>query len=127
MFLRPVTFVLAIVAAVMTGNRSDSFWYGLLAYFVTMAAGKALRALVRGRLRRALYRAIWPAAAVGYAFLFAALGVAPWLSFFLSVLAAAVTKNALGGVGLRERRWSSPEAWGIPTMDDVIPGRWKEL
>ena len=69
--LRPVTFVLAIVAAVLTGNRSDSFWYGLLAFFVAMGAGRVLGALVRGRPDRAFSKAVWPAAATGFAFLFA--------------------------------------------------------
>ena len=68
--LRPVTFVLAIVAAVVTGNRTDSFWYGLLAFFIAMGAGRVLGALVRGRPDKALYKAIWPVAATGYAFLF---------------------------------------------------------
>ena len=52
--LRPVTFVLAIVAAVITGNRTDSFWYGLLAFFVAVGAGRVLGALIRGRTDRAL-------------------------------------------------------------------------
>ena len=41
--LRPATFVLAIVAAVITGNRTDSFWFGLLAFFVAMSAGRVPR------------------------------------------------------------------------------------
>src|SRR5437773_642441 len=67
--LRPVTFVLAIVAAVLTGNRTDSFWYGLLAFFVALGVGRAIGALVRRLPELALSRAIWPAAATGYAFL----------------------------------------------------------
>ena len=47
--VRPVTFVLAIVAAVIVGNRSDSFWYGVLAWFVAMGAGRVLGALIRVR------------------------------------------------------------------------------
>jgi hypothetical protein len=61
--LRPVTFVLAIVAAVLAGNGTDSFWLGLLAFLIAIGAGRALGALVRGRGDRAVYRAIWPAAA----------------------------------------------------------------
>ena len=53
MFLRPITFVLAIVVAVLVGNRSDSFWYGLLGFFVAMGAGRVIGALVRGRTDRA--------------------------------------------------------------------------
>src|SRR5437763_1400578 len=56
--LRPITFVLAIVAAILTGNRSDSFWYGLLAFFVAMGAGRVLGALIRNRIDRADQRAL---------------------------------------------------------------------
>src|SRR4051812_49572220 len=94
-FLRPITFVLAIVAAVIVGNRSDSVWYGLLAFFVAMGAGRVLGALVRGRTDRAVDKAIWPAAATGYAFLFAALGLPPWATFFVAWIAASLTRNAL--------------------------------
>ena len=93
--LRPVTFVLAIVAAVITGNRSDSFWYGLLAFFVAMGAGRVLGALIRGRTQRAFYKAVWPAAATGFAFLFSALGLPPVASFFVTVIAASLTKSAV--------------------------------
>jgi hypothetical protein len=127
LLLRPLTFVLAIVAAVMTGDRSDSFWYGLLAFFVALSTGKALRALVRGRTRRAIYRGLWPAAAVGYAFLFARLGLPPFASAIVAAIAAGLTRNALGDFGLRERRWVELEAWGVPRLDDVIPGRWRGL
>jgi hypothetical protein len=51
-------------------------------------------ALVRGRSDRAVYKAIWPAAATGFAFLFAALGLPPVASFFVSVIAASLTKSA---------------------------------
>lgn len=125
--LRPLTFVLAIVAAVLTGHRSGSFWYGVLAYFVAMATGKVARAVLRGRTRLAIYRAVWPGAAVGYAFLFAHLGLPAWASFFVSVIAAGVTKNALGDIGLKERRWGKLESWGVPNLDDFIPGNWKKL
>src|SRR6059058_6154134 len=93
--LRPIVFVLAIVAAVMTGNRSDSFWYGLLAFFVAMGAGRVLGALARGRSDRAFYKAVWPAAATGFAFLFAALGLPPVATFFVSIIAASMTKSAV--------------------------------
>ena len=94
-FLRPVTFVLAIVAGVLVGNRTDSFWYGLLTWLVAMGAGRVLGAIVRGRLDRAVWKAIWPGAATGYAFLFDALGLAPWATFFAAGIAAVLTKNAL--------------------------------
>src|SRR5207302_1320045 len=71
--LRPITFVLAIVAAVITGNRTDSFWFGLLAFFIAMGAGRVLGALIRGHADRALYKAVSPGAATGDAFLFDAI------------------------------------------------------
>jgi hypothetical protein len=94
--LRPITFVLAIVAAVLVGNRTDSFWYGLLTWFIAMGVGRVVGAVVRGRVDRALYKAIWPAAATGYAFLFDWLGLPPWATFFVAFIAASLTKNALG-------------------------------
>src|SRR2546421_1956866 len=103
--LRPVVFALAIVAAVITGNRTDSFWLGLLAFFAAMASGRALRALVRGDLAKAIYRAIWPAALVGFAFLFDGLGLPRWATFFVSIIAATMTKTALGTVIPHQRRW----------------------
>jgi NADH:ubiquinone oxidoreductase subunit 2 (subunit N) len=93
--LRPVTFVLAIVAAVVTGDRTGSFWYGLLAFFVAMGAGRVLGALVRGRTDRAFYKAVWPAAATGFAFLFSALGLPPVATFFVAAIAASLTKSAV--------------------------------
>lgn len=100
--LRPITFVLAIVAAVLVGNRSDSFWYGLLAFFVAFGAGRVLGAVVRGRLDRAWNKAVWPAAATGYAFLFAWLGLPPIATFFVAWIAASLTRNALP----QQRRWT---------------------
>jgi hypothetical protein len=130
--LRPVTFVLAIVAGVMTGNRTGTFWLGLLAYLIAMSAGRALRALVRGRLVLAVYRAIWPASATGYAFLFGHLGLPGWANLIVTVIAAAMTKNALGGPirparGTTKRDWRQLEEWGVPNIDGVLQGRWKEL
>src|SRR5438128_12291690 len=104
--LRPITFVLAIVAAVITGNRTDSFWLGLLGFFIAMGAGRVLGALIRGRADRALYKAVWPAAATGYAFLFDAIGLPPWAHFFVSFIAAALTRTALSPVLPRRRAWT---------------------
>src|SRR5690242_13906015 len=92
--LRPLTFVLAIVAAVIVGNRSDSFWYGLLTFFIAMGAGRVIGALIRGRPDRAWNKAIWPAAATGFAFLFAWLGLPPVATFFVAWIAASLTRNA---------------------------------
>jgi hypothetical protein len=112
--LRPITFVLAIVAAVVVGDRSDSFWYGLLAFFVAMGAGRVLGALVRGLPQRALSKAVWPAAATGYAFLFAALGLPPWASFFVSWVAASLTRGALP---------QRPRVWQVRRvdLDELLP------
>jgi hypothetical protein len=118
--LRPLTFVLAIVAAVLVGNRTDSFWYGLLSWFVAMGAGRVLGALIRNRPDRALQKAIWPAAATGYAFLFDALGLPPWAAFFVSVIAASSTRQALSGVLPGRRRWRTVE-WRRIDLDELLP------
>src|SRR5437868_6914772 len=101
--LRPITFVLAVVAAVITGNRTDSFWYGLLAFFIAVGAGRMLGALARNRPDRALRKAIWPGAATGFAFLFAVLGLPTWANFFVSCICASLTKGALAGAAPRRR------------------------
>ena len=119
--LRPVTFVLAIVAAVLVGNRTDSFWYGLLAFLVAMGAGRVIGALIRGRTRRALYKAIWPAAATCYAFLFDSLGLPPWANFFVSIIAASLTKSALGNLLPGERRWTRTVTFRRIDLDELLP------
>ena len=117
--LRPVTFVLAIVAAVITGDRSDSFWYGLLAFFVAWGAGRVLGALIRGRTDRALQKEIWPGAATGYAFLFSSLGVPPWATFFVAWIAASLTKAALPGP--RRGRWTITTTTRRIDLDELLP------
>jgi hypothetical protein len=119
--LRPVTFVLAIVAAIITGNQSDSFWLGFLAFFIAMGAGRVLGALIRGLPYRALYKAIWPAAATGYAFLFADLGLPSWANFFVSIIAASLTKSALGGVFPKQRPWRTRVEWRRIELDELLP------
>jgi hypothetical protein len=119
--LRPVTFVLAIVAAVITGNRTDSFWLGLLAFFIAMGAGRVLGALIRGRADRALYKAIWPAAATGFAFLFDDLGLPRWANFFVSIIAAGLTRSALSGVLPKQRRWTRRVEWRRVDLDELLP------
>jgi NADH:ubiquinone oxidoreductase subunit 2 (subunit N) len=116
--LRPVTFVLAIVAAVVTGNRTDSFWYGLLAFFVAMGLGRVVGALIRNRPDRALSKAIWPVAATAYAFLFAALGIPPWATFFVAWIAASLTKAALPR---QERRWTVTTTTRRIDFDELLP------
>jgi hypothetical protein len=118
--LRPITFALAIVAAVLTGNRTDSFWLGLLAFFVAMGAGRVLGAVIRGRPDRALYKAIWPGAATGYAFLFDAIGLPAWANFFVSIIAASMTKSALSAFFPRQRVWRRVE-WRRIDLDELLP------
>ena len=121
MILRPVTFALAIVAAVITGNRTDSFWLGFLAFFIAMGAGRVLGALIRGRLDRALYKAIWPGAATGFAFLFDDIGLPRWANFFVSIIAAGMTRSALGGVFPKQRRWTRRVEWRRIDLDELLP------
>ena len=119
--LRPITFALAIVVAVMTGNRTDSFWLGLLAFFIAMGAGRVLGAIIRGRIDKALYKAVWPGAAAGYAFLFDDLGLPPWANFFVSVIAASMTKSALSGFFPRRRIWTRRVEWRRIDLDELLP------
>src|SRR5436309_2325415 len=119
--LRPITFVLAIVAAVIAGDRTDSFWLGLLAFFIAMGAGRALGSLVRGRSDRALYKSIWPAAAAGYAFLFDDLGLPAWATFFCACIAASLTRGALDGVLPRRRIWTRSVEWRRIDLDELLP------
>jgi len=119
--LRPITFVLAVVAAVIVGDRTDSFWYGLLAWLVAMGVGRVVGAIMRGRLDRAVYKAVWPVSAAGYAFLFDALGLPPWATFFVSVIAASLTRSALGGVLPGRRRWTRTVEWRRIDLDELLP------
>lgn len=120
--LRPLTFVLSIVAAVVVGDRSDSFWYGFLAFFVAVGVGRVVGALLRGRVDRAVYKAIWPAAATGFAFFFDALGLPAWAAFFCAVIAASLTKSALAGLfPHRERRWRTHVEWRRIDLDELLP------
>jgi len=91
-----VLFALAIAAAVITGDRTGSFWLGLLAFLVAGGAGRAIRALLRRRPSRALARLVWPVAATGYAFLFDGVGLPRWATFFAAVAAASLTRGVLG-------------------------------
>ena len=112
--LRPATFVLAVVAAVVVGDSSGSFWYGLLAFFIAMGFGRVLGAIVRNRPDRALQKAIWPVAATVYAFLFDALGVWPWATFFVAWIAASLTRAAFP---------QRPRVWTIRRgdWDELLP------
>jgi hypothetical protein len=121
--LRPFVFVVSIVAAVLTGNRTDSFWYGLLAFFVAMGGGRVLRSVIRGSSSQALYRAIWPGAATGYAFLFDGLGLPTWATFFVSWIAASLTKQALRPLMPRQRRIVTTLRgnWRSIDLEELLP------
>jgi hypothetical protein len=106
---------------VLVGNRADSFWYGLLTWFIAMGAGRVIGAIIRGRLDRALFKSIWPAAATGYAFLFDWVGLPPWASFFVSIIAASLTKNSLAGVVPGGRRWTRTVEWRRIDLDELLP------
>jgi hypothetical protein len=124
LLLRPAAFVLAIVAAVIVGNHSDSFWYGLLTFFIAMGAGRVLGALIRGRSDRALAKAIWPAAATGYAILFDALGLPPWATFFVAWIAASLTTGALDRAVPRRRTVLAVRAGGwrrAIDLEELLP------
>ena len=127
--LRPVFFVLAIVAAVLTGNRTDSFWVGLLAFFVAMGCGRVVRRLIRGRPLDAVYAALWPAFAVLFVWLFGwPLDLPKWVAAILAFVCAGIAKHAVANSFLpgrsRIERLKRVEEWGIPWLDDVIPGTW---
>jgi len=115
--LRPITFVLAIVAAVITGDRTDSFWYGLLAFFIAMGAGRVIGALIRGRYDRALAKAIWPAAATAFAFLFDGLGLPTVATFFCAWIAASLTRAAFP----QRRTWVRRVEWRRIDLDELLP------
>ena len=119
--LRPITFALAIVAAVVVGNRTDTFWLGFLAFFIATGAGRVVGALIRGRVDKALYKAIWPGAATGYAFLFDGFGLPHWANFFVSVIAASLTKNALRGFFPKQRVWTRRVEWRRIDLDELLP------
>jgi Na+-translocating ferredoxin:NAD+ oxidoreductase RnfD subunit len=119
--VRLATFVLAIVVAAVVGNQTDSFWYGLLTWFIAMAVGRVIGALIRNLPRRALYKAIWPVAATVFALLFAALGLPPWANFFVSFIAASLTKQALGGLIPGGRTWTRTVEWRRLDLDELLP------
>jgi hypothetical protein len=128
--LRPVLFGVAIAAGVLAGDRSGSFWVGLLAFLVASGAGKALRRLIRGRYADAVYELLWPAAATGLAILFTEVGLVEWASAIVAIVAAGLVKNTFAAAFLPPRvggtRWLRLEEWGVPGKDDIVEGRWTE-
>jgi hypothetical protein len=125
--LLPVLFALSLAAAVIAGDDSNSFWVGLLAFFVAWKTGRVLRRLVRRLFVDAIHAALWPGSATAYAFLFVWAGLPKWLGVLLAMLAAEATKIAVSPVLPRRRklaeRWAWFEEWGLPALGDVIEGR----
>jgi len=125
--LLPVFFGIALAAGVVAGDRSDSFWVGLLAFFVAWKCGRVIRRLVRGLLVDAIHAALWPAGAVGFAYLFVWAGLPKWAGVLLAMLAAEVAKAAVSPLLPKRRkpaeRWGSFAEWGLPAVDDAIQGR----
>ncbi len=125
--LLPVIFGLALAAGVVAGDRSDSFWVGLLAFFVAWKAGRVVRRLVRGLLVEAIHAALWPAGAAGFAWLFVGAGLPKWLGVILAMLAAEAAKLAVSPLLPKRRtpaqRFAWFEEWGLPAVDDAIQGR----
>jgi hypothetical protein len=125
--LRPLFFVLSIVAAVIVGNRSNSFWVGLLAFLVAMGCARVIRRLIRGRTIGAARAAIWPALAVFFAWLFIdPLNLSKWIAVIVAFICAGFLKQAVANALLPRSSWFgwSIEEWGIPGRGDVVSGRW---
>ena len=86
--MRLILFGVAIAVAVIAGEWTHSVWYGILAFFVAGAFGRALR-------RNSARRAVWPVAATGFAFLYDRIGLATWATFFAAWACASVTRWVL--------------------------------
>jgi hypothetical protein len=125
--LLPVIFGLALAAGVVAGDRSDSFFVGLLAFFVAWKAGRVIRRVVRGLWLDAVHAALWPAGAVGFAYVFVWAGLAKWLGVLLALLAAEAAKLAISPLLPKRRklaeRWAWFEEFGLPMVDEAIQGR----
>ena len=126
--LFPVFFGLSLAAGVVAGNRSDSFFVGLLAFFVAWKCGRVVRRLVRGLWLDAVHAGLWPAGAVVFAYLFVWAGLSKWLGVLLAMLAAEAAKLAVAPLLPKRRklaeRWAWFEEWGLPAIDEAIQGRW---
>src|SRR5215831_11295866 len=120
--LRPIVFVLAIIVAAVVGDRTDSFWLGFLAFFIAMSLGRVVRALARGEWKSALQRLVWPGSAIAYAFLFDGLGLWTWATFFVTIIAASLTRAALAPMLPQERRWTiTTTGWRRIDLDELLP------
>lgn len=126
LLLRPVLFGLAIAAAVIAGNRTDSFWIGLLTFLIASGVARVLRRLIRGRTWAAARAALWPAAAAGFVVLFVEIGLPNWAAALLAFVCAGLAKNTLAAVFLPRYPLLRLEEWGVPGPDDIVEGRWTE-
>jgi hypothetical protein len=124
--LRPILFALAIAAAVIAGNRTDSFWIGLLAFLIASGVGRTVRRLIRRRFHAAARALLWPVAATGFVVLFVEIGLPNWASALLAFVCAGIAKNVVAAIFLPRYRVLRIEEWGVPGMDDIIEGRWTE-
>jgi hypothetical protein len=122
--LRPILFGLSIAAAVIAGEKTSSFWIGLLAFFIASACGRVIRRALRGRSSAALRAFLWPLAATGFVVLFVKIGLPHWAAAILAFICAGVAKNMVVAMFLPRHILLRAEEWGIPGRDDVIEGRW---
>jgi hypothetical protein len=125
--LMPVLFGLSLAAGVVAGDRSDSFWVGLLAFLVAWKTGRVIRRLVRGLPLDALHAALWPTGAVVFAWLFVWAGLPKWIGVLLAMLAAEAAKIAVSPLLPKRRKLAERRAWfgewGLPMVDEAIQGR----
>jgi hypothetical protein len=125
--LRPVLFALSIAAAVIAGDRTSSFWIGLLAFLVASGVARTIRRLLRGRTRAAVRAVLWPVAATGFVVLFAEIGMPKWAAALVAFVCAGIAKSVVAAIFLPRYRWRRLEEWGLPGLDDVVEGRWTEV
>lgn len=127
MLLRPLLFALAVVGAVLTGEREHSAWIGVLAFFIASGLARVIRRLLRGRSRGAFRALLWPAFAAGFAVLYADVaGLPAWAAVIVAFFSAGIAKNVLAALLFAQVTvsWRRLDEWGLPGRDDVVEGRW---
>ncbi|HZQ89305.1 MAG TPA: hypothetical protein VFA42_04805 [Gaiellaceae bacterium] len=125
MLLRPVLFALAIVGAIVTGERERSAWIGLLAFFIASGLARVVRRLLRGRPQAAFRALLWPAFAAGFVVLYHWAGLPTWAAVILAFVTAGVAKNVLAVLLFAQMSvgWRRLDEWGFPGPEDVVEGR----
>lgn len=125
MLLRPVLFALAIVGAIVTGEREHSAWIGLLAFFIASGLARVVRRLLRGRPQAAFRALLWPAFAAGFVVLYHWAGLPTWAAVILAFVTAGVAKNVLAVLLFAQMSvgWRRLDEWGFPGPEDVVEGR----